>query len=246
MLKGMLEAARGCVKEELRMDVISNNLANSTVIGFKKDVISFQDLLEQAGGGTGSIVSGEATIREALVRVKTDLSQGDLRFTNNPLDFAVFGEGFFKVMTPEGVRYTRKGDFRLDENRFLVTQQGYKVLGEGGPIEVPDGDFSVDGQGVIKLNGSEQGRIALARFEGPSALIKEGLGLYRKTDKAVELPPPPETQVRQGYLELSNVNVAKEMVNMIHCLRAFESYQKAIQVLDGINNRVINEVSRVR
>lgn len=247
MLEGMLEASRGCLKEEMRMDLISNNLANAAVVGFKKDVISFQDVLT-ASTEEGAVPDpgGAATQGQAQVRIETDMHQGELRFTGNSMDFAVFGEGFFKVMTPEGERYTRKGNFTLDENGVLVTQQGFEVLGEGGPLGVFDEGFTVDEGGAIRVDGGRIGRIQVVRFEDGSRLTKDGKGLFLKADDMSELPVSDETVIKQGFLELSNVNAAKEMVNMIHCMRAFESYQKAIQILDGIDDQAINEVGHLR
>jgi len=247
MSNGMLDAIKGCLKEEMRMDTISNNLANSTVIGFKKNKISFQEIFENAksernrtgGRGTGPTDS-------ALVYIQTDMGQGGTRFTENTLDFAISGNGFFKVNTPEGIRYTRKGNFSLDAQGTLVTQGGFKVMGAGGPIIISGNETYVDGQGVIKVDGSDVGQIDVVDFEKPEDLIKEGKGLFRNNPNDQEVAPPPETKIQQGYVELSNVNVAEEMVNMIHSLRAFESYQKAIQVLDGLNSRAVNEVGRLR
>ena len=240
MYGGMLEAVRGCLKEEIRMDVIANNLANSNAIGFKKGTVSFQNLLNRAnrrGGGTDD---------SALVSIESDLDQGNTRFTGNSLDFAIKGDGFFKVETPGGIRYTRKGNFSLDTQGFLVTQAGFKVMGTGGPIQISGNDIQVDGLGGVKVDGSEVGQISVVDLENYENLVKEGNALFRNSSKDREMPPPPETKIHQEYVELSNVNAAQEMINMIHSLRAFESYQKAIQVLDELDKRAINEVGRLR
>lgn len=243
MLNGMLDAVQGCLKEEMRMSIISNNLANANVMGFKKDVISFQDLLKVAEGGT---VNDIKSIDPVLVQIKTDISQGDIRFTGNTLDFAIYGEGFFKVDTPDGMRYSRKGNFILDNAGFLTTQEGHKVIGKGGPIGISGNQVHVDGEGKITVDGIEVGQIDMVTFENASALVKDGMSCYRNVSDEPETPVDSDTKIQQGYVELSNVNVAEEMVNMIHCSRAFESYQKAIQVLDGVNNKAINEVGRLR
>ena len=182
----------------------------------------------------------------ALIQIKTDVSQGDVRFTGNTFDFAIYGEGYFKVDTPDGILYTRKGNFTLDNKGYLITQEGYRVLGNSGPIAISGNDIQVDGEGIIIADGSEVGRIGVVAFEDKDALVKAGLGCYRNVSNEPEFPPSPDTRVAQGYVELSNVNIAEEMVNMIHCMRAFESYQKAIQILDGVNSKAINEVSRLK
>jgi len=243
MLSGMLDAVRGCLKEEVRMDIISNNMSNSTVIGFKKKRISFMDLLQNSmSSHSGKNVSSDPS----LLAIKTDYQQGDVRVTGNPLDFAINGKGFFKVMTPEGVRYTRKGNFQLDAEGYLVTQNGHRVLGGGGPIYISGSQVYVNGRGVILVDNEETGKIDVVDFENYDGMVLEGQCLLKNEAGSPEQSPSPETKIQQEYVELSNVNVAEEMIQMIHCLRAFESYQKAIQVLDGINNKVINDVSKLR
>ena len=246
MLGGMLDAVKGCLKEEIRMDIVSNNMANSSVIGFKKTRISFQDMLGTALSGTNTSGAGKGSNSGDALALKMDLSQGDTRFTGNSLDFAINGDGFFKVETAEGIRYTRKGNFALDTTRTLLTQEGDKVLGVGGAIKIPEGEFSVAGDGRITVDGNEVGRIAIVNFENFDKFVMEGRCLFFNEGGEPEAPRPAQTNVQQGFVELSNVNAAEEMVQMIHSLRAFESYQKAIQVLDGLNNKIINDVAKLR
>lgn len=246
-MDGMLDAVRGCLKEEMRMDVIASNLANANAVGFKQDKISFQELLGEAQSSGARAKGGRPqSLDPALIRIKTDHSPGDTRTTGNPLDFAIEGKGFFKVETPQGIRYTRKGNFSLDVNGNLVTLEGHKVRGTGGPISIQGNDVQVDGRGTILVDGSQVGQLEVVDLENYDGLMKAGSALFQNDAKTRELALPPETRVHQGYLELSNVNMVDEMVQMIHCMRAFESYQKAIQVLDGLNGRVVNEVSRLR
>jgi flagellar basal-body rod protein FlgG len=247
MLNGMLDAVRGCLKEEIRMDVISSNLANANVVGFKKDKLSFQELLEGIQSpGTRAKGAGSQVLDQASIRIKIDQTPGDIRITGNTLDFAINGKGFFKVETAEGIRYTRKGNFSLAVNGYLVTLEGHKVRGTGGPISIQGNDVQVDGRGTIKVDGSQVGQFEVVDLESYDGLMKAGSSLFQNDLGAREVAPPAETRVQQGYVELSNVNMVDEMVQMIHCMRAFESYQKAIQVLDGLDNRVVNEVSRLR
>ena len=235
MLEGMLQATQGCLKEEMRMDVCANNLANANVIGFKTNKISFQDLLTAAEGDTEP---EEGT----LVQLRADLSQGDSRFTGQALDFAIHGKGFFKVETEEGLRYTRKGNFTLDPDGFIITQNENRVLGQSGPIVLTSDDIEVTDEGMIILDGAPVGQLAVVDFDNYDGLNKDGNGLFRNNSEHPEIPVDPETRVQQGFVELSNVNIVEEMVQMIQSLRGFESYQKAIQVLDGIDNEVINDV----
>ncbi|MBN2059019.1 MAG: flagellar basal-body rod protein FlgF [Deltaproteobacteria bacterium] len=239
MINGMLYSSRGCIKEEMRMDIISNNLANTNVHGFKKDRISFNDILNNTNVDSYKN-------KMSLISVKIDLSQGDIRATGNQLDLAINGKGFFKVNTPEGIKYTRKGNFSLNPQGVLSTQDGYPVMGPGGPITVHGKEINIDAKGVLFSDGAQAGHIDLVDFEEYENLVKEGNGLFGILTTDPGKPVHPDTTIKQGFLELSNVNVAEEMIQMVHSLRAFESYQKAIKVLDEINNRAVNEVGRLR
>ena len=246
MINGVLETSRGCLKEEMRMDIISNNLANTTVVGFKKDRISFIDLLGQAQSGGTQKTQGDASSNPSLIAIETDMTQGDTRATGNQLDLAIYGKGYFKVNTPDGIRFTRKGNFTLDELGTLITQDGFQVMGKNGTITITGNDIAIGNQGEIMVDGVSVGRLDLVDFEDPKGLVKAGKSLFIHQADDLGKGIGPDTTVKQGYLELSNVNVAEEMIQMIHSLRAFESYQKAIKVLDGINNKAINEVGKLR
>ena len=249
MLEGMIDSIRGCLKEEIRMDVISNNLSNSNVIGFKRDKVSFREVLTRvAQEAPTSPLQPTGESDAATMSIKTDMQQGDFRLTGNQYDFAINGRGFFKIDTPAGIRFTRKGSFTLDVMGRMITQEGHLVLGLGGPINMPPAasQISIDRQGNISADNKQLGRFDLVDFEDYDGLRKEGSGYFVSEIGDPGRDVPEETRLNQGVLELSNVDVTGEMVQMIHSLRAFESYQKTIQVLDGMNNRVINEVSRVR
>jgi flagellar basal-body rod protein FlgG len=236
MINGMIEASRGALKEEIRMDIISSNLANSNTVGFKKDRVSFQQMLKKAE---------ESGAVPTSVDIKVDLEQGDMRNTGNNLDVAIKGKGFFKVLTPEGVRYTRKGNFDLDGQGNLITQNGYSVLGKGGTINIQGKVIEIGTDGMILVDGVQSGQLDVVDFSEYNSLVKTGGSLFRN-DSADEIGLEPGTTIGQGFLELSNVNVAEEMVNMIHSLRAFESYQKSMKAIDELNNQAINQVGRLR
>ncbi len=237
MINGMLESSRGCMKEELRMDIISSNLANINVIGYKKDRISFQKVLNQAA------VTADAP---ANISIKPDMEQGDVRATGNALDFALSGRGFFKIETENGIRYTRKGNFTLDPDGMLKTQSGNPVMGKSGPIKIIGNEIKVDREGNISTDAGPIDQLAIVDFEDYQGIVKEGKNLFMNPQELPEMDIPAETTLSQGYTELSNVNAAEEMVNMIHALRAFESYQKSMRVIDELNNRAINQVGRLR
>ncbi len=237
MINGMHESSRGCIKEELRMDIISSNLANVNVVGFKKDRISFQKMLNQAA------VTADAP---ANVTIRPDMEQGDMTATGNELDLAILGKGFFKVQTEDGIRYTRKGNFTLDPQGMLITQSGDKVMGKLGPLYISGKNITVDNKGNINTDTGRIGQLAVVDFENYQGISKVGKSFFAVQQDTPEIDIAPETTVSQGYTELSNVNAAEEMVNMIHALRAFESYQKSIRVIDELDNMAINQVSKVR
>lgn len=247
MINGILYSSRGCLKEEMKMDIVTNNLANANVVGFKKDRISFNEFLNQAESKkVPQNMSKPQIVDTGLITIKTDMEQGDIRSTGNSLDMAIFGDGFFKVNTPQGIRYTRKGNFSLDSGGSLITREGYNVMGKNGPISIIGSNIDVDGAGKIVSDGGEAGQLDLVGFDNDEDLLKEGSGLYRHKNDEPGTTIPSETRVKQGYLELSNVNIVEEMVKMIQSLRAFESYQRSIKVLDSIDNKSINEVGKLR
>jgi flagellar basal-body rod protein FlgF len=249
MINGMLESSRGCIKEELRMDIISNNLANSTGIGFKKDRISFQQMLDENGQSTTpqtQPTSEGLPADPCLVTITVDMSGGDIQSTGNQLDLAISGDGFFKISTPDGVRYTRKGNFTLDSAGTLVTQDGYPVMGKGGNITITGNNVAIGDQGTISVDGTNIGQLDMVTFEDTNNLNKDEKNLFRNDSDKPEVAVSDELNVKQGYVELANVNVAEEMVNMIHSMRAFESYQKAMKAIDELNGKAINDVGVLR
>jgi flagellar basal-body rod protein FlgG len=226
LYSGPYEAVIGCRFQELRFDTISNNLANAATAGFKKDMLTFDEALQ--------------------VRKTTNLTQGALRRTDGPLDVALAGDGFFKVDTPRGVRYTRSGNFVLNAAGLLTTQTGDQVLGSSGPISIEGSNITIDAKGGIAADGSQVDSLSIAVFERPELLQKEGLSYYIYEGDEGDAQEAEHTSVNQGYLEESNVVVAEEMTRMIEALRTFESYQKVLQAFDEADAKVVNEVGSVR
>ena len=244
---GWLEALEGGRLLERRLQVAANNLANVDTSGFKKDVISFREVLME------KVPRGWRTFKE--VTYETDFQQGPIEFTGNPLDLAIAGEGFFKVMTPEGVAYTRAGNFHLDDRRRLVTAEGYPVLADGAPIVIDPGlakgglitispeRFLVSSDGTVSLDGTEIGRLDVVTFDDLHQLEKWGENLFFAREGASERPVE-NPDVRQGYLEQSNANPLEEMVNLINIQREFEASQKALKTHDETLGRLIEVYGR--
>ena len=262
MHEGLIIAASGGVKQQLKMDVLANNLANLNNAGFKSDGLVFREIYppfdedSSADASKNALLppndSNENVAYVAVDTIYTDHSQGILHRTDNPLDLALEGDGYFEVNTPQGIRYTRNGNFRLDTGKFLVTQDGnfvldsneqkMKIEDNGGLIDIgPDGTITV-GKGM----GNQQvGKIRLVKFEDPQVLAKEGNGLYKIMDNKIKPLVTDKIKVKQGVLEQSNVNSIEEMTNMITAIRGFEAYQKVVQSIDEADDQAVNSIGRV-
>ena len=223
---GVFNAIRGSRVQGRRFDIITNNLANVGTAGFKRDMLTFDQTLQES--------------------VRTDLRQGNLRLTGNPLDIALQGDGFFEVRVPDGVRYTRNGSFSLNADSALVTQNGDPVLGENGVIRVEGGNIDINAKGQITVDESMVDTLSVVTFVRPELLRKEGLSYSIYNGDKRDIVKPEEVIVKQGYLEESNVVVVEEMTKMIESLRTYESYQKVLQTFDEMTYKSVNEVGRVQ
>lgn len=228
-------AVIGLFRQERRHELIANNLSNAQTAGFKKDVPVFHKIFSEA---FSSYQLGEF---ETSV---TSFQQGELQTTRNPLDLAVEGEGFFKVKTPQGIRYTRSGNFRLNREGTLVQDSGYPVLGRTGEMNLKGNQFSIDKDGTVYVDGASRDKIALVTFADLNGLKKEGQALF-KLEGEQEEKEVSQSQVHQGTMELSNINIMEEMVRMIDALRSFEACRKIVQVQDEMDAKAVNELAKV-
>ena len=205
-------------------------------------------------------------VHYAFVKVDgsyTDFKQGALSPTNNPLDFALSGKGFFEVLTPQGIRYTRNGSFSLGKNGELITSQGFKLLGrvseeqeqtngnddaiEARIIKVPtDKGFSVSTSGEVFSSNGKVADISVVEFKDPHALRKQGQNLFINNDSTNIVRNDIETVVRQNFIEGSNVNAIKEMSELINAHRHFENIQQAIKTYDQISGSIVNDIADFR
>jgi flagellar basal-body rod protein FlgG len=248
-------AATGALAYEKQLQLLSNNLANVNTAGFKKDLGRFREFeLSEAVNNQALPVQTDqlqATQYWMEYSTYTDFSAGGLRETGSPFDLALSGHGFFCVRTPDGVMYTRRGDFTVNADEVLVTQEGWPVLGKGGEIQIklskPSDDnreFSISQDGTVTVDGSEVDRLRIVDFTQSHALEKAGHNYYRalKPRSLEELNE--DLEVSQGFLELSNVDTIKMMTEMIEVLRGYESYQKMMRSVDDMNAKLINDVGR--
>ncbi|MBI5234181.1 MAG: flagellar hook-basal body protein [Deltaproteobacteria bacterium] len=242
MDRGIYVAASGAVKNALRLDTIANNLAAVSVPGFKKDLTVFNSIdapldvrLAAAGPPEKTFVS--------IADVFTDFSGGIIKETGNTLDMAISGEGFFVIETPEGPRYTRKGDFTMNMDGTLTTNDGYVVQGEAGAINLTGGDAVIERNGDVEINGQVVDRIKVVVFDETLGLEKQGGVLFNAPD-GIKSKPLETPVIAQGYLESSNVNAVKEMVMMINTMRAYEAQIKLIQSFDKVSENAVSLATR--
>lgn len=245
MYKGLYISTSGSAAQEMRLDMITNNIANVNNNGYKKSIPAFESFLPK------EIVKNDTAYVAASAEA-IDYTQGPLVQTGDPLNIAIEGKGFFAVSASDGTTmYTRKGEFSLDKNRRLITQDGKTVLGSGGEITLPKADsVIIDEKGkILAITGKEVSAVNALRIVNmaePYPLEDAGNGLLRATsDIKEEESNFKETSVRQGFLEGSNVSAVTELVAMIEVSRAYESYQKIMRTIDDINARAVSEIARV-
>ena len=268
--KGVYTALSGAIAQSQRLDTIANNMANINTPSFKKDQQVFQEYLTanekpaeviQAPRIPASVESfydmqgGDKSFVDAA-GTYTNFSQGSLKNTGNPMDVAIDGNGFFEIATPQGVKLSRLGAFKLDGNGQLVTKDGYpllKMAPEG--TDPASRTFKVSGQAQVTITDSGDvldgltnlGKVSLVDVAAKDALVKEGGSLYgfKKNFKA-EVTNVKSPALKQGFIEGSNVNIVQEMTDMIATTRLFESTQKAINAYDSMADKLINVVGSVK
>ncbi len=268
--KGIYTALSGSLAQTLKIDTIANNIANVNTTGFKRDQQTFGEYLTaiekepqviqvprvpasiesfyDLNGGDKGFVDAAGTY--------TNFEQGSLKPTGGKLDVAIDGKGFFEVNTPGGVQLTRAGNFTVDGNGQLVTKDGHAVLLEGTNEMSADqrtARFSGQSQPYISDGGEvfdgerNMGKLSLIQVNNPDALQKVGSNNYSfKANMTPDMTAIAQPNLKQGFLETSNVNIVNEMTEMIMAQRVFEGTQKAIQAYDGMADKLINVVGNTK
>jgi flagellar basal-body rod protein FlgF len=214
---------------EVRQGVMANNLANLSTPGFQAQRV-FGDL---ATDGLGPVANQSV-----------DLRPGPVIPTNRSLDLALDGPGFLVVDTPNGERLIRAGALRLDQEGRLIDPKGHQVLGVDGPLLLPPGSVVIGERGEIHVDGTFIDRLRVESPLDPRAVQREAGGL--RLAQGGTMQAGPETVIRQGYLEESNVSPVQAMTEMIEIQRAYSQVQRSVGVLDGVLERLANDVGRVR
>ena len=180
-----------------------------------------------------------------LDKIQVNFAQGQLHATGNDLDLALRGEGFYQVETPQGLRFTRDGSFKLNANSELVTSEGYRVLGMEGPIVIEGGSVTVTESGAIYGDEEWMGQLNMVNILNSKDLRKDGNNLYRMEENIAPQVAQFEGKVVQGFLEGSNVETIKEMVEMVTLFRNYESNQRIIKAYDDTLQKSVNEIGKV-
>ena len=256
MVKGLYTAYTGMINEQNRMDILTNNLANASTVGFKKEGATsqaFDEVLALKIKDTtdASIVRplGDISMGVKIGESYTDYSQGSLRETGNTYDIAISGTGFFTVefrnkAGETSTKYTRDGGFTLNKEGYLVTKDGDYVLGTNGRIKVdPLQNAVIDKMGRIYQDDRLVATLKITDFEDYNYLEHYGENYYQAVDGAREKNG--EFQTLSGYLEMSNMSVVQEMVNMISVSRAYETNQKIVQAYDGTLEIAANQLGKI-
>lgn len=253
-------AASGMMANVSRQNVIAHNLANLDTAGYKRAasvdvafptylIARIHDQRIRSLDGTLEVrppigVAGGGVIPQETV---TDPSQGARLKTGNPLDFALTGPGYFTVQSPEGpLLYTRNGAFSLDADGRLVTQDGYPVLGHNGEIFIDGTEVLVDGEGNITVDGKALDSLLVVRFADEARLERIGHSLFRVASAVPVDMAPEQLNVQQGFLEQSNVNAVREMVEMIALARSYELNARVLSLADQTLGLAVTEVGSLR
>lgn len=257
MVRGLYTAYTGMINQQKRLDTVTNNLANASTTGFKREGLtskSFDQMLTVKLNDLSVPYLNEGIGKMSLgVKIGenyTDYSQGSLKEIGNTYDLALAGNGFFTISYTDkkgntSEKYTRDGEFTMDSEGYLRTLEGDYVQGEGGAIMIPveTSEVSIRDNGDIYADGEYVDSLRIVDFEDYNNIEKFGENLYNVVDGATETEST--AAVKQGYLEMSNINVVKEMVEMITISRAYESNQKLIQTEDDMLDKSVNQVGKV-
>ena len=258
MLKGLYTAYTGMINEQHRMDTMTNNLANVSTVGYKKEGATSQSfdsiltvkLKDTSIGKTLAERMGRNNPGVKIGENYTDFTQGSFRITDNTYDLALAGEGFFAIEFTNkagetSTMYTRGGQFTLNKEGYLVTEDGDYVLDvQNRRIQVDTTqEARITNDGIISQNGRNVARIQVADFEDYNYLEKYGETYYRPVEGARLTTGT--AAIKSGYLEMANVQVVSEMVNLIAITRQYESNQKMITTIDGTLEIAANQIGKI-
>ena len=251
MVRGLYIAGTGMMLQRRRMEVITNNVANADTTGYKRDNLvshSFDEVLIRRVNDTHvrgqTPFVGPLNLGTQVDQAYIDFTAGSLEGTERSTDIALMGDAFFVVETAAGERYTRSGAFYIDDLGYLVDGEGNFLLGENGRVLVGGMNFIVDEWGGVFVDGQFTNRIRVASFEDNGALRKQGSNLYFSPDAPLDAANP--YRMFQGFLEASNVDIGREMVDMLTVFRTYETNQRILTMIDETVGKAVTEIGRLR
>lgn len=238
MMDAMTATTAAMLNDVERLRTTSHNLANLTTVGYKREISVTRPFLDQLNGARATIeLAGKSPTTQTT---STDYNSGALKYTANPLDVAIEGNGFFVIATEAGDAYTRQGNFQIDADGRLVTGGGYPLVGaDGNEIYLKTVQPTIDKEGNVTDSGSVVGRIQIAQVADARTLDRLGSGLFSAT-ATTEFTAPGASRLRQGYIEAANVVSMNEMIKMIETVRHFETSQRLLRGYDNMLDRAIN------
>jgi len=253
MDRGIYAAASNGLAQIRKLEVVSNNLANINTVGFKKQIITadvqtFDQTLANAVVQNDPYAEPDHRRTPAAVniRAQTDFAPGPIRDTGNPLDAALrHAKDFFVIETPNGQQLTRAGNFTLNQDGQIVTQDGLPVQGDGGAITVSGAGLSIAPDGSVLVNGQRVARLRIVRVEDPTQLERVGATRFVPRNGA-PAPVDVDGDIIPQALEMSNVSAISSVIDLIAAQRAFQMYARTAETIDGMNQVAIGQIGRPR
>jgi flagellar basal-body rod protein FlgF len=225
-------------------EMIAENLTTASIAGGRKRDISFQDV--QAGLDPNASNGPQSAYFIPTAQASTNFQPGELHASSNPMDFALEGPGYFSIQMPNGqTAYTRGGEFQLNAKGQLVTNQGYPVLGDSGPLQFnPNSSdaITISANGEVSQGQQQVGKLKLTEFHNPQYLTMIGADEFRSDSPDAQAVPATSTKVRQGFLEAANASPTTEMSGLVTAMRMFEANQKVMQMQSDRMSRTISEL----
>lgn len=236
---GLYAACAGLVARTQALDLAANNLANTSTTAFRSEQPTFHAAL--ASHGVRTVDSRSAALNHFSVvgGTRLDLTQGNLEPTGNPLDVGIEGSGFMVVKTAGGSEFTRNGNFHLSPERALLTDSGDPVMGEAGPVQLPEGEVSISADGTISVGGAVAAKLKVVEFASGTPITHSG-GSYYTAPTAAAVPAT-KSAVRQGMLEASNVNSVQAAVGLIALQRHAEMLNRTLTMFHNEFNKLAAE-----
>ena len=250
MLRSLYLSATNMLVQRKKVDVIANNIANMDTVGYKSDSLlsrSFEDMYLERVNDPGNKAGGVGPLNTGvhIDEIVTSFDEGSLKMTDRSLDFSIAGDGFFVVSTTAGDRYTRDGNFTINNEGYLVTTDGNRVMGTNGFLKIDATNVTVDADGnITNAQGTNLGTLRVVSFADKTGLKKAGNNLFLNENNQ-QAQNAQNVVIRQGSLETSNADITNETLNMMAASRSFETSQRIVKMIDETLGRAVNDIGKV-